>query len=107
MKRIHVYLPESLAERLDYFIEMEGFKGPSEVVRFMIKYFEYLPPTEKRTNVSIFRGNRPFMSRYMPFHEYRQRKFGDDADPGEISPNANPPPGMPSENRSKYFTFYP
>jgi Arc/MetJ-type ribon-helix-helix transcriptional regulator len=106
MKRIHVYLPDSLAERLDYFIELEGFKGPSEVIRFMIKYFEYMPPTEKRTNLSIFRRNSPY--RHKSFFEWRKEKSGNDEVPiKEIPPNANPPPGLPSENRSKYFTFYP
>gem|GEM_PF-5357483 len=60
MKRIHVYLPDSLAERMHHLIETEGFKGPSEVVRFMIKYFEYLPPMPKRTNLPRFRAISPF-----------------------------------------------
>jgi metal-responsive CopG/Arc/MetJ family transcriptional regulator len=106
MKRIHVYLPDSLAERLNYFIEMEGFKGPSEVVRFMIKYFEYLPPTEKRTNISIFRMRKPY--KHVSFQQYTSEKRGEDENTiKEISSNANPPPGVHSENRSKYFTFYP
>jgi len=59
-RRIHVYLPKSLAERMDHMIESEGSKGPSEFVRFMIKYFEYLPPTAKRTNLRRFRSLSPF-----------------------------------------------
>jgi len=60
MRRIHVYLPKSLAERMDHLIETEGFKGPSEFVRFMIKYFEYLPPIPKNTNLRRFRALSPF-----------------------------------------------
>ena len=63
MRRIHVYLPKSLSERMDHLIETEGFKGPSEFVRFMIKYFEFLPPTAKHTNLRRFRAMGPYRHR--------------------------------------------
>jgi len=87
MATIHIYLPASLRARLDSLIENEGFKGPSEFVRFMIKYFEYIPPTPKFTNLKMFRGGQKYpgdpsnpLPNYFTFYPLRQpRKFDGEA----------------------------
>ena len=100
MKTVHVYLSDEMYARFRYFIESEGFKGPSEFVRFMIKYFEYLPPTPKRTVMERFRGNRPYepASRPAYFDFFPQRVIPGtnqgipySPDPSD-SPNFQPPP---------------
>jgi len=93
MKTIHIYLSDEMNERLEYFIQSEGFKGKSEFFRFMIKYFEYLPPTPKRTMLDRFRGNRPYQAPTFDF--YPQRYFpnttqGIPYSPGVMDEHAQP-----------------
>ena len=76
MKTLHIYVSDEMNDRLQYFIKSEGFKGPSEFFRFMVKYFEYLPPTPKRTLLDRFRGNVPYQPSYFDFY------------PQQISPNS-------------------
>ena len=80
MKTVHIYVSDEMYERLQFFIKTEGFKGPSEFFRFMINYFEYLPPTPKRTMLDRFRfqGNHPYEPTMRPphFDFYPQRVPG-------------------------------
>jgi hypothetical protein len=91
MKTIHVYLSDEMHERLQYFIQSEGFKGRSEFFRFMIKYFEYLPPTPKRTLLDRFRGNRPYQPQYFDFFPQRILPNSNAGVPYSPTQGENPP----------------
>ncbi len=86
MKTIHIYVSDEMNERLQYFLKSEGFKGPSEFFRFMIKYFEYMPPTPKRTLLDRFRGNKPYQPRYFDFYPERTLPGSDQGIPYSQQP---------------------
>jgi hypothetical protein len=86
MATVHVYMSAQLRKRLGAIIETEGFRGPSEFFRFMIKYFEYIPPTPKKTHLDAFRQSSKI---------------------SKITDSSHIPPKVRHNNRNSLFNFYP
>ncbi len=95
MKTLHIYVSDEMYERLQYFIKSEGFKGPSEFFRFMIKYFEFLPPTPKRTFLNRFRRNHPYEPLRPPYFDFYPERILPGSNQG-VPYSPDPPPDSDS-----------
>jgi metal-responsive CopG/Arc/MetJ family transcriptional regulator len=45
MKTLNISLPDKLYQKVEFFVDREGFANKAEFFRFLIKFFEFSKPT--------------------------------------------------------------